>query len=422
MQVLNLQKGIENWLVSLKNKGYFPGIAVGVVIGKKLKYVRYIGYSSLNHKYEIASVTKTMTALGVMRLVEKGILDLDKPLSYYLPKVLLEKKELGSKPILLRNLLSHTSGLPDLRYYQPKVWHSPKQTGLKYPTPEQIYPTGLHYRYSNHNFMLLGSVIEVQTKQKLKEYLEKNVFLPLGMQNTIASEDILGAWGIQTTLPDLAKFASFWLERGVSNIGKKVLDVATIQKMFEEQTYIPFASKKRYIGLAWRIQSDSNCVVTFFHIGGAPGVAAWVQLFPAYQAAIVYLANPPNYENNLIGYLVALQKKLGDLAGAMVGAKESIYQFEANKLSENEYSLYVGKFKNPLTGEQIEITTLKNYVYLKTKNNQFKIIPDTTNVFHFPAYEFTFSSKSNQVIGFSDYKGFYGKLKTNKDFVDIYND
>lgn len=409
-KIKKLKNNLEYRLKKLQRQGYFPGIAIGIVVGKKLVFSKYIGLSHEKHLYGIASVTKTMTALGILFLVDRGLLDLEKPLSYYLPNVIIERKELNSKAVCIKHLLSHTSGLPDLRYYKPKKWIQPKTTQLNYKIPKQIYPTGKHYRYSNYNFILLGTLIEKVTRKKLADFLKTNVFLPLGMENTFAVPGINGAWGVRTNLIDLAKFASFWLNRGESIARKKKLSLVTMQKIFREQTYIPFAKNKRYVGLAWRIQKDTSGIVTFFHIGGAPRVAAWIQMFPGYNVAIFYLANPKNYENNLIGHLVTLQKQLGDLASEMVGSKTKIYQFEANILNPKLFPIYTGVYKNPLTEKELEIVYRNNQIFIKKYGKIIHLMPSTTSVFNFPAYEFAFSRRNNQVLGFSDYSGYYKKM------------
>lgn len=416
------QNHFNYWLDSLVTRGFHPGVTAGVVIGNELAYVKYSGSAGPKSLYGLASVTKTFTAFGLMRLVEQGRVDINKPVSFYLPKVKIARKELNSETVLVRHLLSHTSGLPDVRYYRPsaKEWKSASQLGLNFRIPSQIYPAGRHYRYSNHNFKLLGAIIEKQSGMSLKEYFMKRVFAPLGMHDTRTSSWLSGAGGIRTSLPDLARYASMWLGKGVSVTGERVLKEQTIQTMLKEQTHIPYATNKKYVGLAWRAQKDSHGVVTFFHIGGANHVSAWVQMFPGYNAAVVYLGNPPSYDNGLMAQLVYMQNKLGSLATEMTGAHKNVRSFTATKLDPENWPIYLGSYRNLLTDEQITLKLEAGDIYLEwPSGNSRKLEAATTNSFYFPAYEVSFSKTTNKVLGFSGYNGYYHKLNNDGTLVEI---
>lgn len=86
-------------------------MTVGVVKADKLVYKHETGMTQ-DRKYALGSITKIFTATAVMKLVEEGAVDLDAPLTDYM-EVRIERPELSSRPVTIRHLLSHTSGMPD---------------------------------------------------------------------------------------------------------------------------------------------------------------------------------------------------------------------------------------------------------------------------------------------------------------------
>jgi CubicO group peptidase (beta-lactamase class C family) len=104
-----------------------------------------------NTPMTLASLTKPITATGILILVDQGKLRLDDPVSRYLPEFRMERHELGSAPITIRNLLQQTSGIP----YAGRSPMVP--SGVEgFFMPRQMYPAGMHHEYSNSNYELLG--------------------------------------------------------------------------------------------------------------------------------------------------------------------------------------------------------------------------------------------------------------------------
>ena len=108
------KQNLEAWLNNNYANKIFPSVAVGVVKGNELVYSYKLGMGDKTN-YGLGSITKTFTGTMVMQAIEKGLIELDAPVSKYIPGLKLEKEELKSKPVTIRHLLSHTSGMPDLR-------------------------------------------------------------------------------------------------------------------------------------------------------------------------------------------------------------------------------------------------------------------------------------------------------------------
>jgi D-alanyl-D-alanine carboxypeptidase len=134
-----------------------------------------------NTVYRIGSITKQFTAAAVMRLVERGTVKLDDPITKYLPQY----KQWSS--VTVRQLLNHTSGIPS--YTSSPAW---RQHWAEDMTPAALiafvekdpmdFPPGSEWRYNNTGYMLLGLLLEQVTKQPYAALMERDFFKPLGMR------------------------------------------------------------------------------------------------------------------------------------------------------------------------------------------------------------------------------------------------
>ena len=132
------------------------------------------------HHFDIASLTKVVgTTTGVMLLYEKGLIGIDDPVSKYIP----EFKGAEKNKVTIRNLLQHTAGLYEWypMYYKAKNRKEVYELINNLPLP---YAVGEKRRYSDLGFTLLGQLIERVGRMPLEDFLQKNVFGPLGMKDT----------------------------------------------------------------------------------------------------------------------------------------------------------------------------------------------------------------------------------------------
>lgn len=156
------------------------------------------GFKSLHLKdslnvhtpFQLASVSKPITATAVLQLVEKGELALTDTIARYFP-------DLPYEGITVEMLLTHRSGLPNYIYLTDDNWedHRAAMTNeeayqiLLTDRPNRYYPPGYKYNYSNSNYFLLARLVESVTGQSFPEYLDKNVFKPAGMHNAFVLND-----------------------------------------------------------------------------------------------------------------------------------------------------------------------------------------------------------------------------------------
>lgn len=141
---------------------------------------------SENLKFRIASVTKSVTATAILQLVDKGTLSLDDTLGQWLPEVDIPTKD----SVTIRQLLNHTSGIPDfirnkaffdLNFKTPlREWTLAERIAYGVPVVEP----GSTWAYSNTGYILLGQIIETVSGQSYGDYLKQNIFTPLGMKDS----------------------------------------------------------------------------------------------------------------------------------------------------------------------------------------------------------------------------------------------
>ncbi|MQA74642.1 MAG: serine hydrolase [Solirubrobacterales bacterium] len=175
----------------MRRSGY-PGMVVGLW-SPRGSYVTAQGVSDIDTQapidpdqpFRIGSVTKTFTATLVLQLVERGKLRLADRLSRFLPKVPQAKR------IRIRNLLSHTSGVPDLtqginarvQLFPEASWRPGQLIRLTSLQPSQC-AVGDCFFYSNTNFVILGRIAEMVTGRPLAQLYERRIFEPLGLEQT----------------------------------------------------------------------------------------------------------------------------------------------------------------------------------------------------------------------------------------------
>jgi CubicO group peptidase (beta-lactamase class C family) len=262
------------------------GLALGVVRDGHLEAFHGHGLADIasgipidaDTVFRIGSVTKTMTAIAVMQLWERGLVDLDAPANDYLRGYRLVSAEPSLKPATLRHLLTHTAGVPEVRGLgdlRQAAW-TPSggrpallsvKIGEPLPSLAEYYRGGLRvvvepgtaFAYTNHGFATLGQIVEDVSGQPLDQYFRRRLFEPLGMADTdlvrsgriaarlatgyvlgrrgatpVPDRDWLGAGagGIYSTTRDMARFAAALLGGG-ANEHARILEPATVATMFE---------------------------------------------------------------------------------------------------------------------------------------------------------------------------------------------
>jgi CubicO group peptidase (beta-lactamase class C family) len=139
----------------------------------------------------IASLSKSITALGIMQLVEEGKINLDAPVQTYLPWFRVADEEVSSK-ITVRHLLHQTSGFDERESYVRNLNTDSSDDALEKSirslnTAELNFTPGEAFEYTNTNYDILGLLIQTVSGQSYEEYIEEKIFAPLDMDQSYTS-------------------------------------------------------------------------------------------------------------------------------------------------------------------------------------------------------------------------------------------
>lgn len=172
-----------------------PGISVLVVKNKTPLYRKAFGLANIKanlpltpeHIFRIGSITKQFTSTAILKLIEQGKIDLQDPITKFLPDYPMQ-----GKVITIEHLLTHTSGIKSYTSLVQVV--GSKETKAKLYTPKEMidlfknermdFNPGDNYLYNNSGYFLLGAIIEKASGKTLNTYFKENFFQPLGMSNT----------------------------------------------------------------------------------------------------------------------------------------------------------------------------------------------------------------------------------------------
>lgn len=187
---------IDNWLTYQYTSSQIPGFVAAIVHENKIIFNKAYGYARLSTRgklkkdniFRIASISKIFTAVSIMQLVERGKVNLDDRVVKYLPWF-KSSRDKNFEKITVRQLLNHTGGI--IRDgYMADFWAleanflDKKQLIGQIHNKRNIYPSNEQFKYSNIGPSILGQLIEGVTGLNYKEYIEKNILLRLGLQNT----------------------------------------------------------------------------------------------------------------------------------------------------------------------------------------------------------------------------------------------
>jgi D-alanyl-D-alanine carboxypeptidase len=337
---------LEAYLNRLTASGNPPGLSVVVVKNGNVVYNKAFGYADGPRKikatpdtiYHWWSMTKIPTAIAVMQLEEQGKLDFDDPVTNYLPWFEVKYPSGTSPVITIRDLLQHTTGLPDSVPAMAGWVHYNDQTYnqtdvLKQHLPEfntLKFEPGSKAVYSNVNYMVLGAVIEVVSGQSYESFIVENILQPLGMSQTgfvvsaaMAEHEAAGTlavvhmytpllpmlldpktlvrerggklfWlnrfyidatpstGLIGTAPDVARFMMAYLNNGAPD-GKTILRPDSVSLL----THTPPVDGR---GLGWAIgETDGERYLE--HMGGGAGFATTMRIYPDSGLGIAILSN-----------------------------------------------------------------------------------------------------------------------------------
>ena len=306
----------------MRDKGV-PALSIALVDSQRIVWSRGFGIehgvskqpATAQTVYRVGSVSKLFTDIGVMQLVERGLLELDAPVQRFLP-AFAPANPFGSS-VSLRQLMSHRAGVvrePPVGHYFDDTGPSLSATVASLNHTSLVYAPGSTVKYSNAGIAVVGAVLEQLSGEPFAVYLQRAVLVPMGMTASSfvptsaqlarvpeaemwtqhgrtfpAPSFALGmapAGSMYSTMPDLARFMSALFAGGVGTRGR-VLRATSLQEMWRPQFAAPGATTGYGIGFALGML-DSVQVVE--HGGAIYGFATQLSAMPAQQLGVAVSA------------------------------------------------------------------------------------------------------------------------------------
>jgi CubicO group peptidase (beta-lactamase class C family) len=376
---------------------HVPGVAIGMLRAGDVEVTAF-GVTSVEHPlpvdgdtlFQIASVTKTMTATVVMRLIERGALDLDAPVRRYIPAFRL-RDAAAQERATVRHLVTHTGGwLGDCFADFGSGDDAIERYVAAMAELEQITPLGEIWHYSNSSFALLGRLIEVVTGKSYEDATRELLFRPLGMTRSCFSAGeaithrvaighvivdekptVARPWsfprattpvgGIVSTANDLMRYARFHLGDGTTPEGARLLSRESLELM---RTPLADADLDRKVGVSWFIRSLGG-VRLQYHGGVAIGQQGVLMLAPDRGEAVTVHTN--SARGGLLHQDVTtwwLRQRLS------INVPEPVYI----KLESARYNEYADRYLAELSDAELELADT-GLVYRTFSHNKLGVQP-----------------------------------------------
>ncbi|CCH53227.1 beta-lactamase [Fibrisoma limi BUZ 3] len=327
-------------------KRNFPGLAYGIVVDGKLVYSGSTGYTDVAKKtpattkslFRIASMTKSLTSMAILRLRDEGKLRLDDPVQQYIPELKQITYLTADAPLItIRHLMTHSAGFPEDNPWGDRQLADSDadlinliKGGLTVSnTP------GVAYEYSNLGFAMLGNIITKVAGKPYQQYITETILKPLGMNQTVweysnVPANLLahgyryvdGNWveepllhdgsygamgGLITSIEDFSKYVALhqaaWPPRSdAANNDNQPVKRSSIREMQQPWMFSGLYPEARSAsgklcptttaygyGLGW----GKNCVgtVNVGHSGGLPGFGSQWRILPDYGIGVISYAN-----------------------------------------------------------------------------------------------------------------------------------
>ncbi len=316
---------LDTFFRKLKSTYGFNGAVLvaqyGKIIYKKgFGYSNYFTKSNINTHthFQLASVSKQFTAVAIMQLKEKGLLNYDDPIYKHIPGFPYDSS------LTIRSLLTHRSGLSDYAYNMDKIYDkkvpltNQKVVELMLRLKPHIdYRPNAKFSYNNTNYMLLAYLVEKLSGMNFREYAKKNLFEAAGMSESfiydpmhpemlrtaatgyiprrggpVVSEfnhldGVTGDKGIYSTVEDLYHWDTALNE-------EKLVKFSTLEEAFTPQHTTPKLLPKNY-GFGWRLSQLDNGEWLTYHTGWWHGFKNYYLHNPKDNSAIIILGNMANH-------------------------------------------------------------------------------------------------------------------------------
>ncbi len=368
-----------------------PGIAVGVVADQDLVWAAGFGFADTQAKrpmspatkFRMASHSKLFTATAIMQLREQGKLQLDDPVSKYLPWFKVKTAEPDDPPITIEELLTHGSGLPREAGPHWTTYEFPTQDELQTLTADRqaAFPPEVRWKYSNLAYSLAGMVIETVSGEKWADYVQRHIYQPLGMSASSVDQNVTGlavgynrrmpdgsqlvmpfvdargmgaATGITSTVEDMAKFVSAQFRKGPSG-GRQILSTASLREMHRVRMLENNWTQGQGIGFAVNRIRDKIYVG---HGGGYPGYTTQTLIQLDSKVGVIVLTN--TNDSNPFDIAMQLMSTVGEAVAKASAVEPTVIAWDPS------WARFAGLYRG--RGGDSEVVLLHQRLVIITPN------------------------------------------------------
>lgn len=320
---------LQQQLEKILKDSHTPGVSVAIVHKDGPEWVAGLGVSDVasgrattpETLFRIGSTSKAFTSLSILLLKDEGKVTLDDPVHKLVPDLFFENRWESTDPIRVVNLLEHTTGWDDmhLREYAKQAPDSMSvREGLDYDHTSRVsrWRPGTRMAYCNSGPPAAAYIVEKLTGQRFEDFVQQNLFLPIGMKTATYFEPAAGsattlyhedgktpypywhillrpAGSINASANDMAAYLQFYLNRGAAG-GKQIVPASDIDRMeIPESTWAAKQGMKTGYGLSnyWSIEDG---FVYHGHDGGVEGGLTNMAYMPDYGVGYFFSINSGN--------------------------------------------------------------------------------------------------------------------------------
>jgi CubicO group peptidase (beta-lactamase class C family) len=334
---------IDRLFAEYARSAHVPGAAWGIIIDGELAHAGTTGVRDVTSNtpvdadtvFRIASMTKSFTAMAILKLRDEGKLALDDPAERYVPEMKTLRYPTSDSPrITIRHLLTHSEGFPEDNPWGDQQLSETDESlsrMIRGGIPFSTAP-GTAYEYSNYGFAILGRVVSAVAKQSYDDYVTKNILQPLGMASTTLHADRVAKgrlaigyrwederWkeepalphgsfgamgGMLTTIRDLSRYVAAFLAAWPARDGTETGSIGRASLREMQQPWRPSATRvvldKANLSAhltassyGYGLSHTQTCQfrAAIAHGGGLPGYGSLMRWLPDYGVGIIAFGN-----------------------------------------------------------------------------------------------------------------------------------
>lgn len=376
-----IENNINEYLDACAKHLNFNGTAL--VAGKDILVAKAYGMANFEDsvlcttqtRFNIASITKQFTAMSIMLLVQKKLLNLDDPISKFIPDYPNGEK------ITIHHCLTHMTGIPNYNrcsYYKwDKEYHDVREVIKLFKNEPLEFEPGTQVKYSNAGYLIAGHIVEIVSGKSLDQFMKENIFNPLGMTSTgftFDPADTSSAFGYYKNNKrrghaHMSYYFDMSFPYGDGHLISTIQDLYTwskavsseklLRKDLQDKLFAPHVSlgeKNEKYGYGWKISELFNHKL-IWNDGGLPGFRANIYRFTDDDIHIILLSN-------MDPQIAPICKMSNDISAIMLNKAYEIPTENSSNINipQDQAKQFVGTYRNADTKARLDeiIITLDN--------------------------------------------------------------